>query len=127
MTAATPDGAGSTEPDAPVDAVFRALADPTRRDVLRLLARDGSGTPTGLADVLPVSRQAVTKHLAALTAAGLAERERAGRETRYRINAAPLHAALQWMAGVGAAWDRRLDALASLTDVGPADRDDAVR
>jgi ArsR family transcriptional regulator, cadmium/lead-responsive transcriptional repressor len=109
-----------------VDAVFRALADPTRRDVLRLLARDGVGTPTGLAHALPVSRQAVTKHLAALAEAGLAERERAGRETRYRINAAPLHEALQWMAGVGSAWDRRLDALARVVDE-PGSRADPRR
>jgi ArsR family transcriptional regulator, cadmium/lead-responsive transcriptional repressor len=94
-----------------VNAVFRALADPTRREVLRLLARDGSATPTALAGALPVSRQAVTKHLATLSDAGLAEMERSGRESRYRINAAPLHEALQWMALVGATWDRRLDAL----------------
>ena len=67
-----------------VDAVFQALADPTRRAVVRLLS-DGPGTATEIADRLPVSRQAVSKHLAALDEAGLVTGERTGREVRYRL------------------------------------------
>ena len=109
-------GRPAASDEARVEAVFRALADPTRRAVLRLLADEGVVTPTGLAEVLPVSRQAVTKHLGALTEAGLAQYERAGRQTRYRFRAAGLHEAVQWMTAVGAAWDRRLDALAALLE-----------
>ena len=60
---------------------------------------------------LPISRQAVVKHLGALTDAGLLERERAGREVRYRVTPAPLSDAVSWMAHVGAQWDDRLAAL----------------
>ena len=74
----------------PVDAVFAALADPSRRFVLETLASQGTATPTELAADLPVTRQAVAKHLAALRSAGLVEASRAGRETRYALTPAPL-------------------------------------
>ncbi|MBI4259644.1 MAG: winged helix-turn-helix transcriptional regulator [Actinobacteria bacterium] len=92
-------------------AVFSALADPTRRRVLRLLAEEGPDTATGLAAELPVSRQAVSKHLAALAEAGLVEAETAGRERRYRVTPRPLGDAVTWMAGLGSEWDDRLEAL----------------
>jgi DNA-binding transcriptional ArsR family regulator len=62
---------------------------------------------------LPVTRQAVAKHLAALADAGLVEPARHGRESRYRLTPAPFEAAALWMAALGAEWDRRLDALRS--------------
>ena len=97
-------------PDA-IDPVFDALADATRREVLRHLAERGPQTPTELADVLPVSRQAVSKHLDVLGRAGLVTSARAGRETRCTFRAAPLTDAAEWMADVGAKWDVRLEAL----------------
>ena len=91
--------------------VFHALADPTRRHVVERLAERGSVTATEVASDLPISRQAVAKHLAALADAGLVEARREGRETRYRLEAEPLAGAMSWMAGVGGRWDERLAAL----------------
>ena len=88
--------------------VFAALADPTRRLVVGYLAEHGDATATELAGVLPVTRQAVSKHLTALGAAGLVERRKAGREARYRLTPAPLAEAASWIAEVGGAWDDRL-------------------
>lgn len=73
-------------------------------------------TQTELAARLPVTRQAVAKHLRALAAAGLVEPARAGRESRYRLTPAPFEAAALWMAALGAEWDRRLEALRSLLE-----------
>ena len=94
-----------------VDAVFQALADPHRRFVLETLADRGSATVTELAAELPVTRQAVAKHLGTLRTAELVEPTRAGREIRYRLSPAPLGDALDWMEQVGAQWDDRLAAL----------------
>ena len=94
------------------DAVFSALADPTRRTVLDTVAAREGVTATQLAADLPVSRQAVAKHLQVLADAELVAGERAGRETRWRATPAPLHDAIAWMAQVGSAWDDRLAALA---------------
>lgn len=94
-----------------VDDVFDALADATRRQVLRHLAEGGPQTPTELADHLPVSRQAVSKHLDVLGRAGLVTSARAGRETRFTFQPDPLNDAADWMAEVGGTWDRRLAAL----------------
>jgi DNA-binding transcriptional ArsR family regulator len=91
--------------------VFDALADPNRRYVLEVLAGRETATATELAAELPVTRQAVAKHLAALNDAGLVERRRAGRETLYELTPAPLGDAMDWMASVGAEWDSRLSAL----------------
>ena len=91
--------------------VFSALADPTRRRVLGYLAEHETATATELAGLLPVTRQAVAKHLAALGEAGLVVAERQGRETRYRLTPDPLTDAARWIADVGARWDERLDAL----------------
>ena len=95
----------------PVDAVFFALADPSRRFVVETLASRGTATPTELAAELPVTRQAVAKHLTALREAGLVEATRSGRETRYALTPAPLASALGWIEDVDAAWDERLAAL----------------
>ena len=91
-----------------VDSVITALADPTRRQLLDLLARQGEATATKLAERLPVSRQAVVKHLAVLAAAGLVSGSRAGREVRYAVRPAALDATARWMAALASDWDRRL-------------------
>jgi len=91
--------------------VFSALADPTRRQLLTAIAAQPA-TATELATGLPISRQAVVKHLGALFDAGLLERERSGRDVRYRVTPAPLSDAVSWMAQVGGQWDARLAALA---------------
>jgi DNA-binding transcriptional ArsR family regulator len=91
--------------------VFAALADSTRREIAKLLADQGPLTPTQLAAHLPITRQAVTKHLGALEEAGLVRWSRRGRETRYRLTPRPFEAAALWMAAVGAEWDERLEAL----------------
>jgi DNA-binding transcriptional ArsR family regulator len=92
-------------------AVFGALADPTRRQLLSAIAARPA-TATELAIELPISRQAVVKHLSALSDAGLLERRRSGRDVRYRVTPAPLNDAVSWMADVGGQWDERLAALA---------------
>jgi DNA-binding transcriptional ArsR family regulator len=90
--------------------VFGALADPNRRHLLQALARE-EATATELAAGLPVTRQAVAKHLAALREAGLVDARRLGRETRYRLTPEPLGEAVEWLTSVGGAWDERLAAL----------------
>ena len=85
--------------------VFSALSDPTRRSVLELIGDRGEATASQLARELPVSRQAVHKHLASLAAAGLVADRRAGREVLYRLTPAPMSEAMTWMAAVGGQWD----------------------
>jgi ArsR family transcriptional regulator, cadmium/lead-responsive transcriptional repressor len=92
--------------------VFGALADPTRREVMHSLAEQPGLTASRLAGELPMSRQAVAKHLGALSTAGLVTARREGRETRYTLTPAPLAGAMEWMAAVGAEWDDRLERLA---------------
>jgi len=91
--------------------VFAALADPNRRFLVETLAARGAATATQLAAELPVTRQAVAKHLAALGEAGLVDAERAGREMRYSLTPGPLSEAITWMERVGSEWDERLVAL----------------
>jgi len=100
-----------TAPDDRVGAVFQALSDPTRRRVVSMLSRSGPVTATELAAGLPVTRQAVSKHLAALAQAGLVTTTREGREVRYRLTPPPMREAVSWMASVGGEWDERLEAL----------------
>jgi len=78
---------------------------------LAAIAGSPEATATELASELPISRQAVNKHLAALADAGLVDRERSGREVRYRVTPAPLSDAVSWMAEVGGQWDERLAVL----------------
>jgi DNA-binding transcriptional ArsR family regulator len=103
--------ASSLSPEPP-DAVFAALADPTRRDVLRAVAERGPVTATALAGGLPVSRQAVAKHLGLLRDAGLVAAERSGRETRFVARTGPLEELASWAAQAGRRWDARLARLA---------------
>ncbi len=96
--------------------VFTALADPTRRSILDLLATHGHGTATSLAAELPVSRPAVIKHLAVLDRAGLVASRRHGREVRYVVEPRPLAETAAWMARLAADWDARLDAVKRLAE-----------
>ncbi|MGI8414228.1 MAG: ArsR/SmtB family transcription factor [Solirubrobacteraceae bacterium] len=93
--------------------MFGALSDPTRRALLASIAQQPPATATELASGLPISRQAVLKHLTALADAGLLDRERSGREVRYRVTPAPLSDAVSWMAQVGGQWDERLTTLST--------------
>jgi DNA-binding transcriptional ArsR family regulator len=95
-----------------VDAVFTALSDPTRRRVVELLSQRPSVTASGLAQELPITRQAIAKHLTTLVDAGLISAAHEGRETRYRLTPEPLAGAMRWMASAGARWDQRLARLA---------------
>lgn len=97
---------------ADVERVFDALADPTRRFVVELLAGRESASQSELAAQLPVTRQAVAKHLSTLHAAGLVRSERRGRETHYALDTAPLDEATAWLDRVGSEWDERLASLA---------------
>lgn len=105
-------GRATSAQGAGVGPVFAALADPTRREVVALLAERPTITASALATQLPISRQAIAKHLGALADAGLVESAREGRETRYRLTPAPLSAAREWMATTEAQWDARLSRLA---------------
>lgn len=96
------------------DAVFTALADPTRRQVLRLVAERGPASATALERELPVSRQAIVKHLATLSRAGLVIGERQGQEVRYALVPTPLEDAAAWIAEIEAQWDKRLERLRAL-------------
>jgi DNA-binding transcriptional ArsR family regulator len=98
-------------PDQNLGAVFAALADPTRRQLVMSMARGSTVTATALSADLPMTRQAVAKHLAMLDHAGLVAAERRGRETHYRLTPEPLADAADWMAAVGGQWDERLGAL----------------
>jgi DNA-binding transcriptional ArsR family regulator len=93
------------------DAVFAALSDGTRRSLYGLLGERGEASATDLAQELPVSRQAVQKHLGTLASAGLVATRRSGREVLYRPTPGPMSEAVSWMAEVGAQWDDRLAAL----------------
>jgi DNA-binding transcriptional ArsR family regulator len=99
---------------AAVDAVFAALADPTRRRVVETLAAGSTVTASALAEELPISRQGVAKHLAALRRARLVRAERVGRETRYSLEGEALEDAARWIARVGAEWDEHLGDLRRL-------------
>lgn len=90
--------------------VFTALADPTRRQLMSWLATRPA-TATELADRLPISRQAIAKHLGVLDEARLIARERHGREVRYRLEAERLVTASEWIATVSARWETRIGRL----------------
>ncbi len=99
-------------PSVDAGTVLSALADPTRRDVLAAVAsRAGTATATELAAELPITRQAITKHLAVLADAGLVTSVRHGREARYRVVAGSLRPAADWIARTEASWGRHVDRL----------------
>ncbi|WP_306362320.1 metalloregulator ArsR/SmtB family transcription factor [Nocardia sp. CC227C] len=90
------------------DELWSAIGDPTRRRMLDLLLASGEGTATGLSEELPVTRQAIAKHLGVLDRVGLVHATAAGRERRYRVDEARLARAVAQLSSVGAAWDARL-------------------
>jgi DNA-binding transcriptional ArsR family regulator len=104
-----------------VGPVFAALADPTRRLMVEQLLREETTSVPTLSAVLPITRQAVAKHLAALEDARLVERAPArGREVRYRLRAGALAPATRWLAGAEAAWEQRLLRLKDAVESGPS-------
>ena len=90
------------------DDLWAAIGDPTRRRMLDLLLAAGHGTATTLSQQLPVTRQAVAKHLTVLDRVGLVHATPAGREKHYRVDDAQLARAVAQLNSVGAAWDARL-------------------
>lgn len=98
----------------PTDAVFAALADPTRRGIFQQLSREGERTVRVLTGAAGVSQPAVSKHLAVLGRAGLVDRRRAGRETFYRVRAEGLAPLIDWMGHYAAFWPDKLHALEDL-------------
>jgi DNA-binding transcriptional ArsR family regulator len=98
--------------EAIAEQVFVALADPSRRAVLAALASGGPATATDLARRLPITRQAIAKHLAVLAVAGLVSAEPGERRrVRYRLNSTPIQVAQQFLAALARDWDGRLAAL----------------
>jgi DNA-binding transcriptional ArsR family regulator len=91
--------------------VFAALSDPTRRLLIEKLSAGGPTTATEFAQQLPMSRQAVSKHLKILEAAELVAARQAGRERRYVLAPQPLAEAIDWITAVTEQWQRRLRAL----------------
>lgn len=91
-----------------VSEVLVALADPTRRLLLDELATHGEATATTLAERLPVTRQAIVKHLAVLAHAHLVTCRKQGREVRYKVRPEPLGATAAWLTKVAHEWDDRL-------------------
>ena len=105
------------EGEAVAEQVFTALADPTRRAILAALAADGPATATDLAEGLPITRQAIAKHLALLAGAGLVTAEPGERRrVRYRLRSAPMQVAQQFLAALARDWDSPLGALADHLD-----------
>jgi DNA-binding transcriptional ArsR family regulator len=90
------------------DDLWSAVGDPIRRRMLDLLLVGGAGTATTLSERLPVTRQAVSKHLVVLDRVGLVHGTPAGRERRYRVDETQLARAVAQLADVGATWDARL-------------------
>jgi DNA-binding transcriptional ArsR family regulator len=98
--------------EAIAEQVFVALADPTRRTILASLASDGPSTATDLAARLPITRQAIAKHLVLLADAGLVTPEPGGRRrVCYRLRSEPVRLAQQFLAALAHDWDDRLEAL----------------
>ncbi|MFE7134343.1 ArsR/SmtB family transcription factor [Streptomyces sp. NPDC057638] len=113
MNGGTPPGAADEE----VSRVLAALADPTRRRILDALVRHGESTATALAVEIPVSRQAIVKHLGVLDRAGLVTARRAGREALFTVVPGTMDATAAWMERTAAAWGSRLAAIRRIAEV----------
>jgi DNA-binding transcriptional ArsR family regulator len=98
------------------DELWSAVGDPTRRQMLDLLLAGDGGTATTLSERLPVSRQAVAKHLAVLGRVGLVHATPSGRERRYEVDEAQLARAVEQLSSVGAAWDARLQRIRRIAE-----------
>jgi DNA-binding transcriptional ArsR family regulator len=95
--------------------VFAALGDETRWSILAALG-EGDASASALAGRLPVTRQAIAKHLAVLQEVGLVEPVRVGREVRYRVLGSQLGEAARRLEAIGAEWDRRLSAIKEIAE-----------
>jgi predicted transcriptional regulator len=98
------------------DELWSAVGDPTRRRLLDLLLAEGSGTSTSLSEQLPVTRQAVAKHLAVLDRVGLVHGAATGRERRFWVDDAQLARAAAQLERVGSAWDGRLRRISRIAE-----------
>ena len=98
------------------DDLWSAIGDPTRRRILDLLLADGDGTATTLSEQLPVTRQAVAKHLDVLDRVVLVRSTPIGREKRYRVDDAQLARAVAQLSSVGSAWDARLQRIRKIAE-----------
>ena len=98
------------------DDLWSAIGDPTRRRMLDLLLASGASTATTLSAQMPVSRQAVTKHLIVLDRVGLVRSTPAGREKRYLVDEAQLARAVAQLNAVGSLWDARLRRIKSIAE-----------
>lgn len=98
------------------DRLFAALADSTRRQLLTTLAESSPRTATQLAQVFPITRQGILKHLDVLAEAGLVQVRPKGREKRYSLRPEPLHNVSDWIVALGAKWDERLMRLKELVE-----------
>lgn len=106
----------ATVAEAVDDELWSAIGDPTRRRMLDLLLVEGEGTATTLSRRLPVTRQAVAKHLSVLDRAGLVQATPAGREKRYRVDDTQLARAVAQLSSVGSAWDARLQRIKRIAE-----------
>ena len=98
------------------DELWSAIGDPTRRRMLDLLLAGGGGTATSLSDQLPVTRQAVAKHLGVLDRAGLVHSTPSGRERRYTVDEERLARAINQLTDVTDTWDRRLQRIKRIAE-----------
>jgi len=90
--------------------VFQAIADPTRRKLLKLLSKEEMPV-TAISEHFPISRTAVSKHLRVLADAGLVKERKAGRETRYKLEPEPLYELKDWLQYFELFWENKLSAL----------------
>ncbi|MDJ0393462.1 helix-turn-helix domain-containing protein [Rhodococcus sp. G-MC3] len=104
------------------DDLWSAIGDPTRKRLLDLLLVDGGGTATTLSDQLPVTRQAVAKHLGVLGRVGLVHATPVGRESRYEVDELQLAKAAAQLADAGSAWDRRLGRIKRIAEAVERDK-----
>jgi Predicted transcriptional regulators len=102
------------------ETLVAAVTEPTRRQMLDLLLERGESTATALADTLPISRQAVSKHLAVLSRVGLVNGEKRGREMRYRLNVERLDRATRSLGELAATWDQRLIRIKEIAETAAA-------
>jgi ArsR family transcriptional regulator, cadmium/lead-responsive transcriptional repressor len=98
------------------DDLWEAVADPTRRKLLDLLVAQGHATATTLTAEMPVSRQAISKHLLLLQRVGLVDGHRQGREVRYEVREERIAEATGALSEVASRWDRRLRAIKQLAE-----------
>ncbi|MFC4245314.1 ArsR/SmtB family transcription factor [Gryllotalpicola reticulitermitis] len=123
VTPASPSTASATSPNtAASDELWQAVADPTRRRLLDELLAAGGATPSGLAERMPVTRQAVSKHLVVLERTGLVTSRRSGREVLFAVSPARLGAASELLRAAAEAWDGRLARIKALAEHAEAEQ-----